>query len=306
MAADCEKTDGLAVIGCFRKLRASNMLPGQPSQTLLASAIRRGQHQLFDSPPILNDPVVLALVPEAKQPDILAEMGNPSEPLPTLLRALMAMRSRFAEDRLAQAAARSIGQYVIIGAGLDTFPWRQPKFAGDLQIFAVDHPVSLGWVQQRLRDRRLGRPANLTHVPADLERQALGEQLKACGFDPKVPTFCSVLGVLQYLDPSAVDALLRFAAGLVAGSEIVLSFVADEPMAGDDRDALAQCLARMDRLNEPWKYQRKPAELLYDLASLGFTDVFHLTPDLAHQRYFANRSDQLRAPRWEQLIAARL
>ena len=96
----------------------------------------------------------------------------------------MAMRSRFAEDRLAQAAARGVGQYVIIGAGLDTFPWRQPKFAADLRIFAVDHPLSLGWVQQRLRERRLGRPANLIHVPADLERQMLGEQLKACGFDP--------------------------------------------------------------------------------------------------------------------------
>jgi methyltransferase (TIGR00027 family) len=280
------------------------MLPGRPSQTLLNSAIRRGQHQLFDSPLIFNDPVVLALVPEAKQSNILAEMGDPSESLPTLLRALMAMRSRFAEDRLAQAAARGVGQYVIIGAGLDTFPWRQPKFAADLRIFAVDHPVSLGWVQQRLRERRLGRPANLIHVPADLERQALGEQLNACGFDPDVPTFCSVLGVIHYLDQTAVDALLRFAAGLVAGSEIVLSFVAHEPMAGDDRDALAQCLARMERLNEPWKYQRKPAELLDHLVSIGFTEVFHLTPELAQRRYFANRSDQLRAPCWEQLIAA--
>jgi methyltransferase (TIGR00027 family) len=200
--------------------------------------------------------------------------------------------------------ARGVGQYVIIGAGLDTFPWRQPKFAADLQIFSVDHPVSLGWVQQRLRERRLGRPANLIHVPADLERQALGEQLKACGFNPEVPTFCSVLGVIHYLNSSAVDALLRFATGLVAGSEIVFSFVADEPMAGGDRDVLEQCLARMDRLNEPWKYRRKPAELLAYLVSLGFTDVFHLTPDLAQRRYFANRSDQLRAPRWEQLIAA--
>jgi methyltransferase (TIGR00027 family) len=280
------------------------MLPGQPSQTLLRSAISRGHHQLLDWPLILNDPVVLALVPEAKQSNILAEMGDPSEPFPILLRALMAMRSRFAEDRLAQAAARGVVQYVIIGAGLDTFPWRQPKFAADLWIFAVDHPVSLGWVQQRLRERRLGRPANLVHVPADLERQALGEQLKACGFDPEVPTFCSVLGVIHYLDPSAVDALLSFAAGLVAGSEIVLSFVVDETMVGEDRDALLQCLARMDRLNEPWKFRCKPRELLDHLANLGLVDVFHLTPEQAQLQYFANRSDQLRAPHWEQLIAA--
>jgi methyltransferase (TIGR00027 family) len=280
------------------------MLPGQPSQTLLNSAIRRGQHQLLDWPLILNDPVVLTLVPEAEQPDALVEMGDPSKPLPTLLRALMAMRSRFAEDRLALAATRGVAQYVIIGAGLDTFPWRQPKFAAHMRIFAVDHPVSLGWVQRRLRERRLARPANLFHVPVDLERQALVEQLKACGFDPELATFCSVLGVLQYLDPNAADALLHFGAQLVAGSEIVLSFVADEPMTGEDRDALAQCVARMDELKEPWKYLRKPAYILDLLASLGFTDVFHLTPELAQRRYFANRYDRLRAPRWEQLIAA--
>ena len=280
------------------------MLPGQPSQTLLSSAICRGQHQLLDSPLILNDPVVLELVPEAKQPDILIEMGDPSEALPSLLRALMAMRSRFAEDRLERAAARGVGQYVIVGAGLDTFPWRQPNLAAVLRIFAVDHPASLSWVQQRLRDRRLGRPANLVHVPADLEQQMISEQLEACGFDPKVPTFCSVLGVIHYLLPSAVDTLLRFTAGLVAESEIVLSFVADEPLVGNDRDAVARCLARMDRLKEPWKYKRKPAELVDHLVSLGFTDVFHLTPELAQRRYFANRIDHLRAPRWEQLMAA--
>lgn len=280
------------------------MLPNQPSQTLLDSAIRRGQHQLLDSPLILNDPVVLAIVPEAKQPDVLGEMGDPSRLLPALLRALMAMRSRFAEDRLAEAAVRGVAQYVIIGAGLDTFPWRQPEFAAELRIFAVDHPVSLGWVLGRLRERRLARPANLFHVPADLERQVLGEQLKACGFDPELPTFCSVLGVLHYLDPSAADALLHFASQLVAGSEIVFSFVADESMAAEDRDVLTRCMARMDELREPWKYWRKPVHLLGHLGDLGFTDVFHLTPALAQGRYFSNRNDRLRAPHWEQLIAA--
>ena len=198
----------------------------------------------------------------------------------------MAMRSRFAEDHLERAAARGVGQYVIIDAGLDTFPWRQPGFAAVLRIFAVDHPASLSWVQQRLRDRQLGRPGNLVHVPADLEQQMLSEQLEACGFDPKVPTFCSVLGVLHYLLPSAVDALLRFMADLVAESEIVLSFIADEPLAGNDRDVVARSLARMDRLKEPWKYKRKPAELLDHLVSLGFTDVFHLTPELLPSEVF--------------------
>ena len=136
-------------------------------------------------------------------------MGDPSETLPTLLRALMAMRSRFAEIVWSGAAARGVGQYVIIGAGLDTFPWRQPSFAAVLRIFAVDHPASLSWVQQRLRDRRLGRPGNLVHVPADLEQQMLSEQLEACGFDPKVPTSaqCSASSITSSQARSMLSAL---------------------------------------------------------------------------------------------------
>src|SRR5688572_4904023 len=104
------------------------MLPGQPSQTLLGAAIRRAQHQLFDAPLILRDPVAVRLVPEAGQPGILCEFGASSEQIPTLFRAMFAMRSRFAEDRLAEAARRGVRQYVMIGAGLDTFAWRQPDF----------------------------------------------------------------------------------------------------------------------------------------------------------------------------------
>lgn len=141
------------------------MLSGQPSRTLLRAAIRRAQHQMIDRPLILHDPVVLDLVPEACEPDTLAEFGDSGEPLPALFRALFAMRSRFTEDRLAQAAARGVRQYVMIGAGLDTFPWRQPDFARDMRIFAADHPASLIWLHRRLHERNVSRPSNLTYVP---------------------------------------------------------------------------------------------------------------------------------------------
>src|SRR5262245_3893816 len=118
------------------------MLPGQPSQTLLVSAIRRAQHQVLDVPVVLHDPVVLDLVPEAREPGVLAENGRSKERVRTRLRAMCAMRSRFAEDRLAASTARGVRQYVMIGAGLDTFPWRQPRFARDMRIFAADHPAS--------------------------------------------------------------------------------------------------------------------------------------------------------------------
>ena len=128
------------------------MLPGQPSRTLLRSAIRKAAHQLLDKPPIFSDPIVVGLVPEASEQTILATLDDPGAPDSKLFRFLFAIRSRFAEDRLTQAAARGMRQYVMVGAGLDTFPWRQPNFAKEMQIFAADHPASLAWTQERLRE----------------------------------------------------------------------------------------------------------------------------------------------------------
>jgi methyltransferase (TIGR00027 family) len=282
------------------------MLPGQPSQTLLVSAIRRAQHQLLDVPVILHDPVVVDLVPEAREPGILAEYGSSNERVPMLFRAMFAMRSRFAEDRLAEAAARGVRQYVMIGAGLDTFPWRQPGFARDMHIFAADHPASLVWTHQRLREHGVVKPPNLTHVPVDLEEKRLDEQLAACGFDRDTPSFCSMLGVTQYLDRDAVDALLSFAASLKSGSEIVFSFVPpDDELKADEMDVGVRSATRTTRLGEPWKCRPRPSDLVAVLNQLGFSDVFHFTPELAQARYFAGRQDGLRAPKWgEHLIAA--
>ncbi len=281
------------------------MLPDQPSQTLLGSAIRRGQHQLLDLPLIFHDPVVLHLVPEAADPNALPDMGPHQDMVATLHRALMAMRSRFTEDCLAQAADRGASQYVIVGAGLDTFPWRQPDFARSMKIFAVDHPASLRWTQQRLRERGLVKPPNLFHVSVDLEGQGLGDQLVACGFDRELVTFCSVLGVIHYLDRRSVHSLLRFAATLKLHSEIVLSFVVfDDELSGSDLDASVLGVARTDCLGEPWKFRQRPSDFVDYLHELGFRYVFHLTPELAQKRYFSGRQDSLRAPRWEQLVTA--
>jgi methyltransferase (TIGR00027 family) len=281
------------------------MLPGQPSRTLLRAAIRRAQHQIIDRPLILHDPVVLDLVPEAREPDILTEFGDSGEMLPALFRALFAMRSRFTEDRLGQAAERGVRQYVMIGAGLDTFPWRQPDFARDMRIFAADHPASLIWLHRRLRERNVSRPSNLTYAPVDLEEQRLGPQLTACGFDGDATSFCSLLGVSQYLSSGALGSLLSFVASLNPGSELVLSFAPPEgELAGLDLDAAARSEARTTELGEPWKTRLSARELVDWLVRLGFSNVCHLSPERAQARYFAGRQDGLRVPHWEQLIAA--
>jgi methyltransferase (TIGR00027 family) len=145
------------------------MLSGQPSRTLLRAAIRQAAHQLLDEPRIFEDPVVVGLVPEASEPGILATLDDQGAPDSKLFRILFAVRNRFAEDRLAAAAGRGVRQYVMIAAGLDTFPWRQAAFARDMQIFAADFPASLEWTRQRFGERGLVTPANLTFVPLDLE-----------------------------------------------------------------------------------------------------------------------------------------
>jgi methyltransferase (TIGR00027 family) len=280
------------------------MLPAQPSQTLLGAAIRRAQHQLLDAPLILRDPVVVRLVPEAREPTTLSEYGN-GEEIPALFRAMFAMRSRFTEDRLAAAAKRGVRQYLIIGSGLDTFPWRQPDFAQGIQIFAADHPASLAWTHHRLRGCGLAKPSNLSYVPINLQEELLSELLAASGFDLAAPSFCSLLGVTQYIDRRSVDMLFRFAGSLKPGSEIVFSFVPpDDEIDGIDLEIVARTMARAIRLGEPWTTRLQARELVGALRQIGFSDVFHLTPELAQLHYFDGRHDRLRAPKWEQMIAA--
>jgi methyltransferase (TIGR00027 family) len=270
---------------------------------MLRTATLRAAHQLFDKPLVLNDPIAVGLVPEACEQAMLAALNNHHDQL--ALRSLFALRSRFAEDRLAEAVARNVRQYVIVGAGLDTFPWRQPDYARDMRIFVADHVATLAWTQVRFWERGLPKPANLTFVPVDLEECRLGESLVEFGFAPDTPTLCSALGVMQYLDRQAVDALLGFASSLKAGSEIVFSFAPPEDdLQGDDVRMAIGAAERVAALGEPWKTRLRSRELFERLTHFGFSDVFHLTPKLAQQRYFAGREDGLRTPGFEQIICA--
>jgi methyltransferase (TIGR00027 family) len=279
------------------------MLPGRPSQTMLRTATLRAAHQLLDKPLILHDPIAVGLVPKSFEQAVLATLDEHLDPV--ALRLHFALRSRFAEDRLAEAATRNVRQYVIVGAGLDTFPWRQPDFAKNLKIFAVDHIATLAWTQVMFWEHGLPKPGNLAFVPADLEDCRLGECLSKFGFDPDTPSFCSVLGVMQYLSRQAVDALLGFASSLKAGSEIVFSFVpSDEDLQGHNVQIAADAAERSAAMGEPWKTRLSTSELIERLARFGFSEVFHLSPELAQQRYFSGREDGLSALGGEQIICA--
>ncbi len=281
------------------------MLPGQASQTLLIASIMRARHQLFDAPVVLDDPVVLKLVPEAQDPGVLTEFGESRASMASLMRSMFAVRSRFTEDRLARAAARGVRQYVMFGAGLDTFPWRQPDFAKDMQIFAVDHPASLIQTNQVFRQRRFARPPNLVRVPLDLEQRRIEEQLTACDFDRNTASFCSSLGLMLYLEDEIVDDILRFVVSLPPPSEVLFSFVPpDEDLNGIDLEIAHRAAAKFATIGEPWKSRVGPRAMVERVRGLGFGEVFHLSPELAQAQYFSGRPDKLTAPHFEQMIAA--
>jgi methyltransferase (TIGR00027 family) len=280
------------------------MLPGQPSRTMLRSAIRRAAHQLLDAPLIFNDPIVVRLVPEATDPTIRDTLDEPGAPDAKLFRCMFAMRSRFAEDRLAQAAPRGVRQYVMVGAGLDTFPWRQPDFAKTMQIFSVDHPASQAWTRERFHVNGLFSPSNLTYVPADLEERRLGEQLTACGFKCNTASFWSALGVMQYLERGTIDALFGFISTLAKGSEFVFSFAPPDQLDVKNPGAFVAVDQRQAALGEPWKSRLRSSDLITELTAFGFNDIFHLTPELAREHYFADQQKIQEPPCWDHLIAA--
>jgi methyltransferase (TIGR00027 family) len=281
------------------------MIAGQPSQTMVQMAVLRAAHQLLDEPRIFNDPIAVDLVPEASRDAILQAEPKYRTPILTVRRVHAALRSRFAEDRLAAAAARGVRQYVIAAAGLDTFPWRQPSFARQMRIFVADVPESLAVLQDCVWRRGLPQPVNLACVPIDLEQKELLEPLVAAGFDPELPMFCSALGIVQYLTLEAVDALLTFAARRATGSEIVFSFTPPDDELGECQlSTVRESQVRTQGYGEPWLTRLRPNQLTERLSLLGFCDIELLTPDLAKQRYFCGRSDGLESTTSGHVMAA--
>src|SRR3954471_21505467 len=187
---------------------------GKASVTALGSAVSRAIHQLVDDDPkVILDPVAVRLVESSAPGAIKPGMKKYNPPERKASRARAVIRNRFAEDELAIAAMQGIDQYVILGAGLDTFAYRQPQYAGALHIYEVDHPATQAWKRECLAKADIPLPSNLSWVPVDFECQTLPEQLAAAGFDGSRPAVFSWLGVMQYLTLTAVDETLGFVAG---------------------------------------------------------------------------------------------
>jgi methyltransferase (TIGR00027 family) len=281
------------------------MLDAQPSRTLLRPAIMRAAHQLLDRPLIFHDPLAVGLVPECSREAILDAADQLRAPGASLLRSVFVLRSRLVEDRLREALARGARQYLVLGAGLETYPWRQPPDPSGVTIFSLDHPASAAQVRGWLNARGLEAPGNLIHVDCDLETDGLAETLAAAGFRPDLPTFTSMLGLTQYLRRDTVATMLGFLGSLPAPSETVLSFAPPaEALGGDDATEATAAIARSEALGEPWLYRPSPRELGAELERASFRTWRHVTVAEAQKLYFADRKDALRASAIEQLVIA--
>lgn len=268
------------------------MIEDKASRTALRVAMRRAAHQILDDPKVLDDPVAMRILPDEAQRRIQTESPwqTPGE---RSLRAFMVTRSRYAEDRLAAAVSRHATQYVLLGAGLDTYAYRNPSSA--LRIFEVDHPATQEWKRERLRNAKIAIPANLEFVPVDFENQTLDESLAKAGFNRKAVSFFSWLGVTQYLTWEAAMATLRFIAGTGVGSGVVFDYsVPRETLAPVEQIAFDSMAERVARAGEPFRLFFEPAGLANVLRGMGFREIEDLGHAEINQRFFENRQDGMR------------
>lgn len=274
------------------------------SQTAEVVAVMRAIHQLTDgAPKILDDPVVMDLLPATAIDDARAEPHRFESPPARALRSHVVVRSRWAEDRLAEAVRRGVRQYVLLGAGHDTFGFRQPEWARALRIFEVDQPATQADKRARLAGAGIAAPANVHFAAIDFESTSLEDGLRRAGVELDQPVFFSWLGVTVYLSHDAVDAVFRAVAALPPSSEIVFTF--SQPFTGAaDESALTEMADHAARTGEPWITFFETEALIARLHQLGFTRVDLLTPAETEARYFRGRTDGLPVPRRISIAAA--
>jgi len=267
-----------------------------PSKTALGAARLRAAHLIVDDPPpIFDDPLALRLLDPGAERTIRERADRFRTPASRTLRCDVVVRSRHAEERLAQAVRRGVRQYVIIGAGLDTFAYRQPAWAGDLRIIEVDHAASQLEKHARLRRAGIEPPTNLRYATADLESDDLAPLLAAAGLDTTRTAFVACLGVLVYLSEGAAASIFATAAGLPPGSEFVFTFSRPDA-ATVGAPSPGSAAAHVAAIGEPWRTRFGPESLASRLEAMGFGSVAFLFAEDVAERYLRGRNDGLRAP----------
>jgi methyltransferase (TIGR00027 family) len=274
------------------------------SQTAIFPAICRAAHQMFDEDPkILHDPIAVKFIDAAaqtalsnKDPALMA-MATPAA------RTHFCLRSRIAEDCLERAVARGVDQYIVLGAGLDSFAYRPPDWARAIEIVEVDHPRTQEFKLELIKANGLRPSQNVSYVPVDFASDSVIDRLTQASTDTARPLFVSRLGVTQYLVPEAVSDVLRALASWPGGCGLLVTY-----MLADWSEFEPQTVERYNRqrdraasLGEPWISGYSQATMVASLRSTGFALQKSFTVSGIQSLYFARRTDGLRpegGPSW--------
>lgn len=264
------------------------MQHGKPSRTALKVAIRRAAHQLADDPPVLVDPIAVRLIGDEYKRD----MERARHRVARDFRAYLASRSRYAEDRLAEVVARGVRQYVVLGAGLDTFAYRNPW--PDLRVFEVDYPATQEWKRGLLAEAAIAEPENLTFAPVDFEKKTLLDGLTEAGFDRAQPTYFSWLGVTPYLTMGAFRATLEVLATFSSGSAVTFDYSFPPTSLSPARQAIYTRLARkLAESGESMRLFFAPTEIDAEMGRCGFKIWEQVGAVQLNEMYFRGRADGL-------------
>lgn len=270
------------------------MKPDQPSATAYRVAMRRAAHQILDQPVVLEDHIALRIVGPRGAAAIRDQPKRFDSSFGRALRLFLVARSRCAEDALARAVTAGTRQYVILGAGLDTFAYRSPFPAGRLRVYEVDMPATQAWKRDLLSRARIEVPSSLTFVPVDFETQSLSEQLRASGFRDDEPAFFSWLGVTMYLTRDAVLSTLGYVGGRPPGSGITFDYMLPpNRLPWLRRLGFYLVARRVAAAGEPWQTWFAPDDLARELRAMGFARLEELDGPALNQRYFRGREQRL-------------
>ena len=265
----------------------------------------------FDQKPyVLEDAVSIRLVEDEllRSIGLIDEEGNlgPIGQRVAPHRGLFVGRARLFEDLVIDSASGGVDQYVILGAGLDTFCQRRPDLLQRLRVFEIDEPTTQQWKQDRLRELDMKMPARQVFVPLDFEHgRSWVEALKERGFDVTAPSTIASTGVAQYITGDAMRATMQEAAALAAGTTLVCTFVVPVDLIdAKDREIRAFTEQGAAAMGAPWISFYSPEEFRTLALDAGFDDVRHISPVDLTDLYFRGRPDGLRIPSNEHLIVA--
>jgi methyltransferase (TIGR00027 family) len=289
----------------------------QVSRTAQMTAFSRGYHYENDSPRIFDDRLANHFLTQEERASIEEQIMaalrtiNPvsASAFPDQAAALRWMmhasaaapivlaRARYAEDLLEKVMSEGVGQYVILGAGLDTFSFRRPDLLKNLTVFELDHPATQMYKRKRIQDLGWEHPPNLSYIPVDFTRDSLASALKCSTFDPQIPTFFSWLGVTYYLSPNDIFATLRDIACIApAGSSIVFDYLDTEAYIPEKAaPRVMRMLWSVREVGEPMLSGFEPLMIAEELKGVGFCLQEDLSPWDIHSRYFLGRTDHYRA-----------